>query len=421
MISRIRHILATRHNVRAHFWQSLANYAQQGGAVVLGIFLARLLTPDDFGAIAYAAALIGLFCIPLDWTAAQVLVADRGKTPELFAEVMSLGFVVMGAKSVVTIGVVAWQWITGNHLTAILVGMAGPGLVAGTAAWIYRSAAEGSGHFKANFHVQAITLSLSFLVGVGLAWAGAGVYALAFMGLATVFPPFFIYPRYVHHKFYWRLNRHVIKNLGVDGFWMWLNGISSATLTRVDRLFLGSAVDDAGLGNYTRAFNYANMSSWALNSFITNPAVVSLSSAESVVKRRKILLTNSGILGAGATFSFIIFGVFADPVVPFVFGEQWRSAIPTFQAFSPINFFAAFLYLPITLLLSQKRFCPVAIAQFAGLLFLASISWWMGKQLNGPFMAIILQGSLLLAGVICWIAAIPLLQSEKPCKNSTIF
>jgi O-antigen/teichoic acid export membrane protein len=334
---------------------------------------------------------------------------------------MSLGIVVMVGKTLVTIGVVAWQWITGNHLTAILVGMAGPGLVAGTAAWIYRSAAEGSGHFKANFHVQAITLSLSFLVGVGLAWAGAGVYALAFMGLATVFPPFFIYPRYVHHKFYWRLNRHVIKNLGVDGFWMWLNGISSATLTRVDRLFLGSAVDDAGLGNYTRAFNYANMSSWALNSFITNPAVVSLSSAESVVKRRKILLTNSGILGTGATFSFIIFGVFADPVVPFVFGEQWRSAIPTFQAFSPINFFAAFLYLPITLLLSQKRFCPVAIAQFAGLLFLASISWWMGKQLNGPFMAIILQGSLLLAGVICWIAAIPLLQSEKPCKNSTIF
>jgi O-antigen/teichoic acid export membrane protein len=410
VLSRLRHVLATRHNVRAHFWQSLANYAQQGGSVVLGIFLARLLSPDDFGAIAYAAALIGLICMPLDWTAAQVLVADRGQTPELFSEVMSLGVIVMLGKALLTLGVVVWQLLLGNQLNAVLVALAGLGLVAGTAAGIYRAAAEGSGHFKANFHVQFITLAVSFAVGVGLAWAGAGVYALALMGLATAVPPFFIFPRYVHQKFHWHFNRHVIKNRGADGFWMWLNGISSNSLMRVDRLFLGPVVGDAQLGNYTRAFNYANMSSWALNSFITNPAVISLANATSAKKRRKIVFTNLGLLFAGATTSFIIFGIFADPVVPFVFGEQWRSAIPAFQAFAPINFFAAFLLVPITLLISQKRFAITGITRFLGLLIMVVAAMTLGNNLTVEAMAYIFQMALFLPAVLCWVAIIPLLK-----------
>jgi len=413
LIGRVQAFLGSRHNVRAHFWQSLANYAQQGGSVVLGVFLARLLTPEDFGAIAFAAALIGLFCMPLDWTAAQVLVADRGRNPELFSEVMSLGIVVMAAKLLVTIGVVAWQILIGNQVTAILVGMAGVGLVAGTASGIYRSSAEGSGHFKANFHVQAITLFLSFAVGVGLAWAGAGVYALALMGLATAFPPLFIFPRYVHHKFHWRFNRQVIRSRGADGFWMWLQGISSNALMQVDRLFLGHVVSETLLGNYTRAFNYGNMSSWALNSFITNPAVVSLANAPDAAKRRKILFTNLLLLFAGATASFIIFGVFADPVVPFVFGQQWRPAIPAFQAFAPINFFAAFLLVPITLLLAKRGFAVVGISRFVGLAFLAGIAWSLGEELTVEKMAYIFQAALFIPGVICWIAVVPLLKSEK--------
>jgi teichuronic acid exporter len=408
-----RGVLGRRHNVRAHFWQSLANYAQQGGAVVLGVFLARLLQPDDFGAVAFATALIGLCCMPLDWTAAQVLVADRGQTPELFSEVMSLGIIVMGAKVLLTVGVVIWQWVAGDQLTAILVGMAGAGLVAGTAVGIYRAAAEGSGHFKANFHVQVITLILSFIVGVGLAWAGAGVYALALMALAAAIPPFFIFPRYVHHSFRWRFNRDVIKSRGADGFWMWLNGISSNALTRVDRIFLGRTGGDAELGNYTRAFNYANLSSWVLNSFITNPAVVSLARAPDARKRRSILFTNGIILTLGAIGSFVLFGVFADPVVPFVFGEHWRGAIPAFRAFSTINFCAAFMYLPITLLLSQKKFRGVAISRAIGLAILVGFAWSAGESLNAQQMAIYLQMALIVPGVICWFLVIPFLKQTQ--------
>jgi len=413
MIKRFRQMLASHHNVRAHFWQSLANYAQQGGSVVLGVFLARLLQPDDFGAVAYASAMIGLICMPLDWTAAQVLVSDRGQTPELFSEVMSLGIVVMAAKALVTSCVFLWQWVEGSHLNAILVGMAGIVLIAGTASGIFRCAAEGSGHFKANFHVQTITLTISFVVGVGLAWAGAGVYALAFMGLTTAIPPFFIFPLYVKHHFQWRFNRHVIKSRGADGFWMWLNGVSSNALTRVDRLFLGNAVGDAELGNYTRAFNYANLSSWALNSFITNPAVVSLANAADASKRRKILLINGAILTLGAIASFLIFGVFANPVVPFVFGEQWRPAIPAFQAFSTINFWAAFMYVPITLLLSRKNFFGVGISRAIGLGILVGLAWTAGSSLYVQQMAIYLQIALIVPGIICWILAVPYLRKSK--------
>lgn len=385
--------------------------------MVLGVCLARLLTPEDFGAVAYAGALIGLICMPLEWTAAQILVADRGQNPELFSEVMSLGIVVMVAKLAVSVGVIVWQVTIGETMRAVLIAFAAAGMIAGTAAGIFRCAAEGSGHFKANFYVQAVGTALAFAVGIGGALAGWGAIALAAMGLATAIPPFFVFPRFVKHQFHWRFNRNVIKSRGSDGFWMWLQGTSSSALTRVDRLFLGNAVGEADLGNYTRAFNYSNLSSLALNSLITNPAVVSLANTREPALRRKILLTNGTLLFAGASVCLVLFGMFADPLVPFLFGEQWRSAIPTFQAFSPINFFAAFMYLPITLLLAEKNFRAVGKARFAGLLLLVALAWFYGKSLNAQKMAVILQISLFVPGIICWIAASSLLVTSKTASS----
>jgi O-antigen/teichoic acid export membrane protein len=407
LIDRFRTILGRHQTVRAHFWQSLANYVQQGGSVLLGVVLARLLMPADFGAVAYAAALIGLICMPLEWSAAQVLVSDRGKTPELFSEVMSVGILVMAAKLLVSAGVVVWQFAIGERFQAILIALASVGLVAGTASTIYRAAAEGMGHFKANFHVQMISMALAAIVGIGGALAGWGPLALAIMSLVTSIPPFLIFPRYVPHRFHWRLNRAVIKSRGAEGFWIWLIGICSNGLTRADRLFLGRAVGEAELGNYTRAYNYANLSSWALNSFMTSPAVVSLASAPDAAGRRRILRTNAAILSLGALGSFSLFGILADPLVPLMFGEQWREAIPAFQAFSPINFCAAFLYLPVTLLLARKRFRAVAIARAIGLALLVGLACVFGSDLDPKRMAAIFQAALVLPGIICWWMALP--------------
>jgi O-antigen/teichoic acid export membrane protein len=409
VLSRLRHTLATRHNVRAHFWQSLANYAQQGGSVVLGVFLARLLTPDDFGAIAYATALVGLICMPLDWTAAQVLVADRGQNPDLFSEVMSLGIIVTGIKLAVCIAVVFWQWICGDHQSAVLIAFASFGVVGSTTTVIYRAAVEGLGQFKPNFQVQVTTMILCFVVGVGLALAGAGVYSLAWMAVVGALPPLLVYPRYVTHKFKWRLDKGILKSRGVDGFWLWLQAIFVTSTSRLDKIFLNHAAGSAELGNYTRAQNYCALSHLAMNSLMSNPAVLSFANATSAAARRRIFFNNGALLLLGGLASFLVFGPFASVVVPFVFGQQWIPAVPTFQAFAPINLFYAAVYLPVALLLAFKCFRAIALVHLSSLITLTVMSLMILENTNAVNMAYIFQTSLLVAALVSLFFITPLL------------
>lgn len=404
-VTRFREMLGRRSNLRAHFWQSAANYAQQGGMVLVGLLLARLLTPSDFGVFSYSAAIIGLALLPLDWTAAQVLVADGGKSPHLYSEVMSFSILVMLTKILVTAGVAGWQYSSGEPIRAALICLTAIPLVAGSVAGVFRSAAEGAGRFKANFHVQILSLVLSSIVGIAGAFAGWGPFALAVMGVAATIPSLLTYPRYVDQVFSWRLSRGVIASRGVEGFWMWLNGISELGLTKVDKLMLGKVASDAVLGNYNRAFNYTNLSSWALNSFMSNPAVVSFANANGTQKCLKILLGNGAILFVGATISFVIFFFFSDPVVPIVFGNQWKDAIPAFKAFSPVNYCMAFLYLPATFLLAKRRLKHLAMSRFAGIIFFLAAAAMMFQTLSAESVAVIFQLALVLSGVLCWAAA----------------
>ena len=76
----LRARLRQRHTLRAHAWQSLAYYAQQGFGLVFGIIMARMLSPADFGAFGFAAASVFLTLLPATWSLAPTLIADAGKT-----------------------------------------------------------------------------------------------------------------------------------------------------------------------------------------------------------------------------------------------------------------------------------------------------------------------------------------------------
>src|SRR6266436_9668888 len=86
-LERLLTTLQSRHTLRSHVWQSLANYTQQGFGLIFGVVLARLLTPADFGAYGFALATVFLALLPAMWSLAPTLVADGGRTDDLYGTV----------------------------------------------------------------------------------------------------------------------------------------------------------------------------------------------------------------------------------------------------------------------------------------------------------------------------------------------
>ena len=62
------------------------------------------------------------------------------------------------------------------------------------------------------------------------------------------------------------------------------------------------------------------------------------------------------ILLGGGVLNWLLFFPFAEQIVVWVFGQQWRPTIPVFRAFASLSLANAIAYLPITVLLAQRRY-----------------------------------------------------------------
>jgi O-antigen/teichoic acid export membrane protein len=369
MLKPFRAFLGRHDNVRAHFWQSLANYAQMGGGLLLGIVLARMLQPEVFGELVAITAFIAFAMIPLNFSAAQLLVSDGGRTQALFAKVMGMIYLISIAKVLVVGAFVAWECLSGDYRRAIVAALVG--LPLALADWLggIRSDLEGRGLFKPNFVVQVSSLGIHAIVAIGLVAAGWGIYGLALGGFVSFLPQIALYLKYTDRRLTEvSLGARLIQTQFAAGFWLWLNHIASGWFSRIDKLFLGHFGGDTQLGYYSRAYNYGPISHMVLNSLMTNATVRGLTSQSDIEKRRRLFYRTMAFVFCGGVVNGILWLLFSPTLVPLVFGSQWTEAVPAFKIFGWLSAAYVFSHGAATILLANKKYRLLAIVRIFGIL-----------------------------------------------------
>lgn len=397
----LRAQLGARHNVRAHFWQSLSNYAQHGFAIVFGVILARLLAPEDFGKFIFAQAFLFLALIPTTWGFGTLLVVDGGKTPGLYGQILAVTYRFMALDAIVVCAVAAWFGLHRDAQAAVLALIVGTGVVASRITAVQRADLEGRGLFKANFFANALGPPVTLAVVVPLCLAGWGPYALA---LAAILPLVVVFP--VYRKMGGRTLRpapggwEYVRAHWKSGFWLWLGGMAETVQQRGDKLLVEHWFGGSILAFYNRAFSYAPTSGLILNSLTTNATVNGIRRAEGGAARRRLLVKTTAILLAGAGCDYLAWHTFADALVPFIFGSQWAPAIPFFKAFATLSVAGALLYIPVAIAVAFSRFRLIALARLALQGAFLGGFLLMGKPPEPTHIAIGFQGALIVAGAI---------------------
>ena len=415
-LHRLRARLRQRHTLRAHVWQSLAFYAQQGFGLVFGIIMARLLSPADFGAFGFAVASVFLILLPATWSLAPTLIADAGKTPSLFRIAAGFGWCVVFVRLGIIALLCSWLFIRGQRQTGALC------LIAGlTESWremnsVQRAYLEGCGNFKPNLISSLMGIAFCVAVVVPVSFLGWGPFALVLPGLGSIFIDFFVYRHFSGNSIFvtpaWNLGGDVFRK----GFWLWLGSASEVALTRLDSWFLGKYRGDHALGDYNRAFGYAPISHMALSSFMGNPTVLGLARCESAADRRRLLRRTGLVVFAGGLVNWIVFFFFSHQIVLFFFGPKWEEAVPLFHAFASLSLVYAVTFLPTTLMLSARKYREIAlvrvtcVAMFAGALFLVP-----GAR-SATSVAWLVQATWLLQGLALLVPCRSLLLDEQPVK-----
>jgi len=374
LIQRFRSMLSRRHNVRAHFWQTSGNYVQKVGSLVMSVVLARLLPPEVFGQLVLISSTLFVIFTFLNFSASQLLVSDAGRTLDLYARVMGVTWLTSLLKCLALVGYIIWALAMKEKESAVVAAFIGLPAILGDWLAVIRADLEGKGHFKPNFVVNFVGVTLHGLIAIFLALAGWGIYALAIAPMIAFLPKLIIYLRLSDHRLTeGRLNIEIFRNQFRQGFWLWLNFISTSLFSRIDNLFLGNAGGASQLGYYNRAFNYGPISHIVLNSLMTGASVRALAMQSNALSRKKIfgktmlILISCGV-GNGLFWSFS-----APLVVPFIFGPQWQGAIPAFQWLGWIALAYSLSFGSATVLLANKDYQNLALQRIVALLALAAI------------------------------------------------
>ncbi len=413
MFNCFRDTLGRRRNLHAHFWQSAANYSQQASGLALGVILARLLTPEIFGEFTYVTAFMGLFLLPASWSLSSQIVAEIRSNRSIVNDALHFSRRIVAARFALFVCAVIFLWAT-RGVQGALLGMAiGLPLVGAEFVQVLRSAAEGARNFQVNFYDSVITGLGMAILAIPAAMLGLGVWALALPAIPLFIVQLVLFTKFTRQPLLPSTppsGRSYARSAGA----LWIANVCEATFTKADKLFLGQFSTMSSLGDYNRASNYAPLAARAFNSLLSNAAVASYVHAPSMNARQRLVWKSSILLFVAGLLNFIAFRWLSETLVPFIFGEQWTSAIPVFKALAPLSLCLAFALVPATLMLADHRYRALAGCRVLalGAFLLAAFLW--RKDLDGVTMAILFQAGLVLQGLLLTITLFISRQPNTP-------
>lgn len=250
-------------------WTAIEKFGLQGMQFILGIIMARLLTPDDYGIIGMIAIFLAISSSFIDSGFGNALVRKLDCTEEDYNTVFYFNIVV--ALVCYTILFVAAPWIADffhTQILCVIVRVQSVNLLLNSLMQIQVAKLRKNLDFKALAKRSMIATFVSGLIGVIMAYCGFGVWALVYQGLISTFINL-IYI-WVYCKWYprWLFSWVSFKELGSYGSKLLASGLLHTLYTNITTLVIGRFYSAKDLGYYNRGTSFATLPVETINNIL---------------------------------------------------------------------------------------------------------------------------------------------------------
>lgn len=328
--------------VRGTIWSGIDSIAGQGITFLVGLVLARLLTPQEYGLIGYITIIVAILNSIVDSGFSNALIRkkDAGEidynTTFIFNLVLSL---LMAGVMIVTAGPIS-RFFNEPELVPLIRVMSAI-VVINAAAIVQRTTLTKRVDFKTQTKVSLIASATSGVVGIGMALSGMGVWSLVGQQLSrqllnTVF--LWIFNRWIPTlQFSWRSFRELFG----FGWKLMVSGLIDTTWKEIYQLVIGKCYTTETLGQYTRGKQFSDIFSSNMTTIIQRVSYPVLSSVQD--ERTRLKEGYRKIIKVSMLLSFVLLfglGAVAEPLLYVLIGGQWSEAARYLQ----IIVFSACLY-----------------------------------------------------------------------------
>ena len=323
-------------------WSFIDNISNSGVTFLVGLILARLLTPAEYGIMAMIAIFIAVSNSIVDSGFSNALIRkvriDRVdyNTVFVFNLIVSIVLYILLYTSAPAISLFFKEPVLTNVLRVI-----GLILIVNALGIIPRTILVRGIDFKTQTKVSIISSVSSGLVGVGMAIMGFGVWSLVWQQLSRqILNSLFlwIFCKWIPQ---WEFSIKSFKEMFGFGYKLLLSGLLDTLYKNIYYVIIGRCYSPAQLGQYSRAEQFNMIFSSNLTSIVQRVSYPVLSSIQEEPERLReayrqiikttMLVTFACMLGLAAV---------AKPLIIILIGEKWLPAV----SFLQIICFSGMLY-----------------------------------------------------------------------------
>lgn len=334
----------TDRTTRAVRWRLASTVVGSVAQFGIGVLLARLLTPADFGVVALASVVLGLSRLIGDFGIGSAVVqrsdlTDRHVRTAFTCSVL-LGFTVgtaLAAASPLAAAVMRNPEVT-PVLRVLSIGFVFGGIAVVAGALLRRDL-----DFRRQFFIDTGSYVLGYgVVAVGLAGRGYGVWSLVWGGLMQSMLASSAQLVAVRHSIRPLLARRELGDLLHFGFGATLNSCVNYVALNADNFVVGRWMGAASLGLYSRAYALMNLPFVYVANVLSSvlfPALAQVQAHPTRLRRGYLVMSQLTAMVAGPSLATL--AIAAPHLIPSLYGPQWTGVVLPLQILCVAGYFRA--------------------------------------------------------------------------------
>lgn len=326
-------------------WSLFQNGGNQIIGFLLGIVLARVLIPEDFGKVAMIMVFIGFASFLQNFGFGEALIQLQKVNPidystvfwfNVFTGVILFGLFFFGSS---VIGI-----IYANNELVILTKYLSFNFLINALSSVHSTILTKEFKFKQLAIINLITNPIMYAVAIPMALLNYGVMALIWgsliqnlgrtllLWLVATWSPAFIF------------SKASFKKLFKFGIFVFLQSPLGYISRNIDNFMIGKLSGDASLGLYNKAYQVMLLPVKNISNSLKQVMFPAMSEAQEDLERLQMLYLRSTRIVAFISFP-IMLGIWATakPFIIGVYGLNWAGAIPLLQVLSIVGAFQSLI------------------------------------------------------------------------------
>jgi O-antigen/teichoic acid export membrane protein len=330
---------------KALLWKLLERFGVQGVQFILQIILARLLSPEHYGALAIMVIFTTLANVFIQNGFNTALIQNKDVTEEDYSSVLwvstgiagiAYGVIFLTAPSIA-------QFYKMPELVSplrVLALMLFPGALNS----VQLAKVSREMDFKKVFYSNVGAIIISGTVGIVIALLGGGLWALVAQTMLNVFIAAVVMQFTTKLKIFFKINFKRVKALFTYGWKLLVSGLIDTLYQDLQGLVIGKKYNSATLGFFNRGKQFPQFIMNSINGAVQSVMLPAMSEKQDEKKELKALVRNSITISAYIVFPMMagLAGV-ATPLVKVLLTDAWLPCVPYLQiycfsfAFYPVH------------------------------------------------------------------------------------